>query len=80
MTYTHISIASVRVDTKPGTRKGAHIAMAQSDSRMPRKPYAWISKRLLAKRSFFTLRGGRESRPLSGGSKHMLNAGRTSVW
>ena len=34
----------------------------------------------MARRSFFTLRGGRESKPLSGGSKHMLNAGRTSVW
>lgn len=60
--------------------KDTHMAMAQSDSRMPRKPYAWRSKRLLARRSFFTLRGGRESKPLSGGSKHMLNAGRTSVW
>ena len=53
--------------------------MAQSDSRMPRKPYACSNKRKLARRSFRTLRGGRESSPLSGGSKHMLSAGRTSV-
>ena len=53
--------------------------MAQSDSRMPRKPYACSNKRKFARRSLRTLRGGRESNPLSGGSKHMLSAGRTSV-
>ena len=34
----------------------------------------------MAKRSFRMLRGGRESNPLSGGSKHILSAGRTSVY
>lgn len=53
--------------------------MAQSDSRTPRKPYACSNKRKFARRSLRTLRGGRLSRPLSGGSKHMLSAGRTSV-
>jgi hypothetical protein len=53
--------------------------MAQSDSRTPRKPYACSNKRKFARRSVRTLRGGRLSRPLSGGSKHMLSAGRTSV-
>jgi hypothetical protein len=53
--------------------------MAQSDSRTPRKPYACNNKRKFARRSVRTLRGGRLSRPLSGGSKHMLSAGRTSV-
>ena len=53
--------------------------IAQSDSRTPRKPYACSSKRKFARRSVRTLRGGRLSRPLSGGSKHMLSAGRTSV-
>ena len=33
----------------------------------------------MAMRSFLTLRGGRDSKPVSGGSKHILSAGRTSV-
>ena len=60
-------------------RRTTDIDMAQSDSRTPRKPYACSNKRKLARRSVRTLRGGRLSRPLSGGSKHMLSAGRTSV-
>ena len=60
-------------------RRTTDMDMAQSDSRTPRKPYACSNKRKLARRSVRTLRGGRLSRPLSGGSKHMLSAGRTSV-
>ena len=65
--------------TSEDDRGKTDIDIAQSDSRTPRKPYACSNKRKFARRSVRTLRGGRESSPLSGGSKHMLSAGRTSV-
>jgi len=49
----------------PLTRKGTHIAMAQSDSRMP---YAWRSKRMMARRSVrMCAGGGRAGRSLGKG-------------
>ena len=58
----------------------SYMDIAQSDSRTPIKPYACKSSLQSASRSVFTSRGGRDSRPLSGGSRHMLSAGRTSVY
>jgi hypothetical protein len=68
-TCAHTSIVQVRGETKLVEGQGNSHRNAQSNLRMPRKPYAWTSKQLLAKRSFFSLHAERESKPLSGGSK-----------
>ena len=76
MTYVH---DMVRQRVSDDDRGRTNMDMAQSDSRTPRKPYACSNRRKFARRSLRMLRGERESSPLSGGSKHMLSAGRTSV-